>query len=145
MWWHFYNLSLIPLYKWMKTWRFVETEQQFTCAKTLQKLLHINSLRVSYKLSYLRHSRVLRRISFILWTPLIAYQVFKPNTFCIILLFRSLLLLCLSIGNILLVCLSIWRLLLVCLNICNQILILVNSFWKCKGDKNTSGLWKKLV
>jgi len=48
-------------------------------------------------------------------------------------LFRSLLILCLSIGNLLLVFLSIGSLLFLCLSICNQILILVSSPWKCKG------------
>jgi len=41
--------------------------------------------------------------------------------------------------------LSIWSLLLACLSIYNQILHLVNSPWKCKGDKTTSILWKEPV
>jgi len=53
-------MSLSHLY--IKEWRLeelCETQHRFESAKTLLKLLCINTLRISYKLSYLRNSRVL--------------------------------------------------------------------------------------
>jgi len=44
MCWHLYNVSFIFLYKGMKTWRLVETQQHLNYVKTLLKLLCINYL-----------------------------------------------------------------------------------------------------
>ena len=79
MCWQF-TTSLSHLY--IKEWtlrELWETKQQFTSAKTLLKFFCIkSSLRISYQSSYLRNSRVLRVcIWFVLWTPLIVYQVFN--------------------------------------------------------------------
>jgi len=77
------NVSFTPLYKGVKTWRIATDLQQFKTAKPLLKLFCIkSSLRISYKSSYLRNSRVLRVcIWFVLWTPLIVYQVFNVKHF----------------------------------------------------------------
>jgi len=60
-----------------------ETQQQFKSDEPLLKLFCIkSSLRISYQSSYLRNSRVSRVcIWFVLWTPLIIYQVFNLKHF----------------------------------------------------------------
>jgi len=71
--------SLSHLY--IKEWR--PEVNNFTSAETLQKLFSCQiSLRISKQLSYLRNSRVLTVcIWFVLWTPLIVYQVFNLKHF----------------------------------------------------------------
>jgi len=78
-------------------------------------VLHLKSLRISYRSSFLRNSIVLRVcIWFILWTSLIVYQVFKlKQTSLLFCLIRSFLLVCLSNRNLLQLCLSIGSLLTV--------------------------------
>jgi len=75
------NVSFTPLYKGVKTCCLdtQDSYNNFISAKTLLKLFHIkSSLRISYQSSYVRNSRVLRVcIWFVLWTPLIVYQVFN--------------------------------------------------------------------
>jgi len=77
---------LLPLYikEWRPTgWICRNTQKQDSynnsqVPNSIDIVLHLKSLRISYQSSYLRNSRVLRVcIWFVLWTPLIVYQVFK--------------------------------------------------------------------
>jgi len=81
--WQINNVSFTPLYKGVKTWRFPRDLQQFYKGKNSVEIVpHQSSLRISFQLSYLRNSRVLRVcIWFVLWTPLIVYQVFNLKQF----------------------------------------------------------------
>jgi len=79
------NVSFTALYKGVKTcWLDMQKHtktrliQQFTSAKLCWYCSASKALRISYQSSYLRNSKVLRVcIWFVLWTPLIVYQVFK--------------------------------------------------------------------
>jgi len=83
MCWQF-TTSLSHLY--IKEWRleeFYETQQHFESTEPLLKLFCIkSSIRISNQSSYLRNSKVLRVcIWFVLWTPLIVYQMFNLKHF----------------------------------------------------------------
>jgi len=83
MCWQINNVSFTPLYKEVKTWRFSRDSQQFyKCQNSAEIVPHQSSLIISFQLSYLRNSRVLRVcIWFVLWTQLIVYQVFNLKQF----------------------------------------------------------------
>jgi len=78
-----HNVSLTPLYKVVKTLRIVRDKTTFWKRQNSVKFVYIKiSLRISYQNSYLRISRILRVcIWFVLWAPLIVYQVFNIKHF----------------------------------------------------------------
>ena len=83
MCWQINNVSFTPLYKGVKTWIFPRDSQQFyKWQNSVEIVPYKSSLRISFQLSYLRNSRVLWVcIWFVLWKPLIVYQVFNLKQF----------------------------------------------------------------
>jgi len=63
MCWQFSNVSLSPLHKGMKTWRIGRDSTTFWKCQISYEIVVHHKLRISYKLSYLRTSRVLRVLS----------------------------------------------------------------------------------
>ena len=153
------NIHFTPLYKGVKTWRTIRLNNNLKAPKLCQNCsTSKSSLRISFQSSYLWNFRVLKSlylicivstsdcISSVQCQTIFFVILFDYKSLACVFVHRSLLIVFLSIESLLQLCLSIWSILLsLAVSIWIRYYILVNSSWKCKGDRTTSGLWKEPV